>query len=64
MRNKIGEYQQLVNQLAQEQRKLGQTLLTKDLTDLQIPPISTNSAISESITKSEYLEVVFLVVPK
>ena len=47
-----------------EVRKQGQNLLTKDLSDAQIPPISTNAAIVDALTKSEYLQVTYVVVPK
>jgi V-type H+-transporting ATPase subunit C len=62
-RIRVGEYSQLVNALASEARKVGQTLLTRDLNDIQMPPLFS-TAITESLGKSEYLEAIFIVVPK
>jgi len=64
IREKSAEYQTINNELMSEVRKQGQNLLTRDLADVQIQPVSSNSAIADALLKSEYLQVTYVVVQK
>jgi len=64
LRTKIADFQQINNQLMSETRKQGQNLLTKDLSDIQLPPLSPKQEVADALLKSEYLEVIYIVVPK